>query len=190
MEARVHAHEKPTRMESRLKSRVLLWGNSPPLDSHMVAALRSESCEVTLATGRRQALGITRGHLDVLVLDFAFHSREFSQPASRHCRTFVLAESLEQLILALERRVDAALVKPLGLEQVRTVIRNLLGGARMQVWAEDWHPQHGSFLQTHMNQGSSIAKGQCDEHHHGEEMNAFTGAVPGRLAGGWEEKRA
>ena len=106
----------------------------------MVAALRSESCEVTLATNRRQALGITRGHLDVLVLDFAIHSQEFSQPPSSPCRTLVLADSLEQLILALEKRVDAALVKPLDPTQVRVAIRNLLGGSRMQAWVEVWCP--------------------------------------------------
>src|ERR1017187_6910850 len=111
----------------------------------MVAALRSESCEVTLTTNRRQALNITRRHLDILVQDFAFHPRELSQPPSIACRTFVLAQSLEQLILALERRVEAALVKPLDPKQVRVVIRNLLCGARMEAWVEVWRPYSAPF---------------------------------------------
>jgi DNA-binding response OmpR family regulator len=117
-----------------MKARVLLWCNRPPLDGHLVAALRSEICELTLATDRRRAQGIAcSGHFDVLVLDFESNSREFPQLAARSCRTLVLAESLEQLILALETRVDAALMKPFDPQQVRTVIRWLLGGARMNM---------------------------------------------------------
>jgi DNA-binding response OmpR family regulator len=120
-----------------VKPRVLLWSSDPTLERDMVAALRSETCEVFLAADRRQALNIARtGGADVLVLDFNTQSREFSPPASkcsltkRACRTLVLADSLEQLTFASETQADGVLMKPLDPGHLRTVIHNLMKSAR------------------------------------------------------------
>jgi len=137
----------PAKMELPVKARVLVFSSDSTLERHMVAALPSESCEIISATDCRQALDITRtGHVDVLVLDFDSHCREFSQLAStfsfaeRHCPTIVLADSLEQLSLASDSGVDGVLMKPLGPDQGQTVIHNLLAGASMQALAERWRP--------------------------------------------------
>jgi DNA-binding response OmpR family regulator len=127
----------PARLGLPVSPRVLLLGSDPTLERDMVAALRSESCEVSLAADCRQALNITRtSHVDVLVLDFNSQSREFSQLASefsfakRRCRTLVLTGSLEQLTLASETRVDGVLMKPLDPNHLRTVIHLLMESAR------------------------------------------------------------
>lgn len=137
----------PARMELPVKARVLVLGSDSTLQKDMVAALPSESCEILVAADCRQALDIARtGHVAVLVVDFDSHSRELSQLASifnfaeRRCPTLVLAGSLEQLTLASETGVDGVLMKPLDPDQGRTVIHNLLAGARMQALAERWRP--------------------------------------------------
>jgi DNA-binding response OmpR family regulator len=138
-----------------VKTRVLLLGSDSTLERGMVAALRSESCEVNLAADCRQALNITRtGQVDVLVLDFDVHCREeFSQLAlefslaERGCQTLVLANSLEQLTLASETRVDGVLMKPLDPDYLRTVIHNLLVGVPTQALAERWRPNTALVLE-------------------------------------------
>jgi DNA-binding response OmpR family regulator len=138
----------PAKIQSSVKPRVLVLGSDSTHDRDMVAALPSENCEIILAADCRQALDITRtGRVDVLVLDFDSLSREFSQVASklsfvqRRCRTLVLADSLEQLTLASETGVDGVLMKPLDPDQGRTVIHNLLAGARRQALGERWRPR-------------------------------------------------
>ena len=137
----------PARMELPVKARVLVLGGDPNLERDVIAAFPSESCEVIWAADCRQALEMTRtGHVDVLVVDFDTHSREFSQLASvfdfaeRRCSTLALAGSLEQLTLASETGVDGVLMKPLDRDQGRTVIHNLLAGGRMQALAESGRP--------------------------------------------------
>ncbi len=124
---------RPTRSGWPLNPRVLLSSGDPSSERETLAALQSQSCEVLLAAGRRQTLGrIHAGDVDVLVLDFAVHSRKFSQFASEFrlgelpCRTLVLAHSLEQAILATEAQADGVLVKPLDPNHLRSMIRNLL----------------------------------------------------------------
>jgi DNA-binding response OmpR family regulator len=131
-----------------VKTRVLLLGSDSAFERTMVAALEAERCEVILADGCRQALDIIRsGHVDVLVLDLDIHSREFSHLASQcsladgGCPTLVLADSLEQLALASESRVDGVLMKPLDPNHLRTVIDNLLAGTRTQALGECWRPE-------------------------------------------------
>ena len=76
------------------------------------------------------------GQVNVLVLVFDIHSWEFSQLASililagRRCRTLLLADSLEQLALAIDTPVDAVLLKPYAPRHVRSVIQNLFAGTR------------------------------------------------------------
>jgi DNA-binding NtrC family response regulator len=130
-----------------VKTRVLLLGSDSTFERNMVAALESESCGVILAHDCRQALDIIRfGHVDVLVLGLHIDSREFSHLASkcsltaRGCRTLVVADSLEQVALASESRVDGVLMKPLDANQLRTVIDNLLDGARTRALGERWRP--------------------------------------------------
>jgi DNA-binding response OmpR family regulator len=137
----------PAKMELPGKARVLVFGSDSTLERHMVAPLPSESCEIILAADSREALDLIHtGHVDVLVLDFDSHSREFPQFAStssfaeRHCPTLVLADSLEELILASETGVDGVLMKPLDPDQGRALIDNLLAGASMQPVAERWAP--------------------------------------------------
>jgi DNA-binding response OmpR family regulator len=120
-------------MELPVKARVLVLGSDSTLERQVVAALPSESCEIISAADSRQALAITRiGPVDVLVLDFDSHSREFPQLAStssfaeRHCPTLVLADSLEELILASETGVDGVFMKPLDPDQGRALINKLL----------------------------------------------------------------
>lgn len=135
----------PAKLGLPVKPRVLLMGSDPTLERDVVAALRPESCEVSLAADCRQALNITRtGQFDVLVLDFDIHSREFSPLASkfnlaeRGCRILVLADSLEQVVLASESWVHGVLMKPFEPHHVRTVIENLLVGARTRAVGESW----------------------------------------------------
>lgn len=130
-----------------MKPRVLLLDIDSIFESDLLAALRSESCEVILASNCRQALDIARtGHVDILVLDFDLHSQEFSRLASQFrlgetpCRTLVFARSLEQLTLASATQVDGILVKPIDLNQVRTAVHNLLAGVRTQALTESWRP--------------------------------------------------
>jgi DNA-binding response OmpR family regulator len=137
----------PARLGLPVKTLVLLLGNDSTLERDTVAALESESCEVILADDYCQALDIIRtGHVDVLVLDFDIHSREFSHLASkfsraeRGCRILLLADSLEQVALASENRVDGVLMKPLEPHHVRTVIDHLLTSARTQALGERWRP--------------------------------------------------
>jgi|ERR1017187_2322589 DNA-binding response OmpR family regulator len=137
----------PAKLGLPVNPRVLLLGSDPTFERNMVTAPESERCGVNLADDCRQALDITcNSQVDVLVLDFNIHSREFSQLASqsrfaeRGCRTLVLADSLEQLALASESRVDGVLMKPLDANYLRTVIDNLLDGARIQVLGERWRP--------------------------------------------------
>ena len=114
------------------KPRALLWGSDASIETHTLAAFRSARCEVLLATDRRQAIDATHhSHVDVLVLNFRLHSREFSQLATIAslviwpCRILVLADSLEQLALAIEAPVGGVLVKPLDPEQLRAVVHSL-----------------------------------------------------------------
>ena len=143
----------PAKSVSPVKPRVLLLGSDPTLERNMVAALGSETCEVLWSADCRQALDLTRtSQVDVLVLDFNIHSREFSQLASkcrfaeRGCRTLVLADSLEQVALADETLVHGVLMKPLDPTHVRTVIDGLLG-ARAQALTESWRPDSCSRFQ-------------------------------------------
>ncbi len=128
--------------------RVLLLGGDSTFERNMIAALESERCGVILADDCRQALDIIRfGHVDVLVLDLDIHSREFLHLASQcslaepGCRTLVLADSLEQVALASETRVDGVLMKPLDAHHLRTGIDSLLDGARTQALGESWRPE-------------------------------------------------
>ena len=137
----------PAKTLSPMKSRVLLLCSDPTLERNMVAALGSETCEVLWSADCCQALDITRtSQVDVLVLDFNIHSREFSQLASkcrfaeRGCRTLVLADFLEQVALADETLVDGVLVKPLDPAHVRTAIHGLLG-ARGRALTASGHPE-------------------------------------------------
>ena len=135
----------PTKAVSPVKPRVLLLGRDPTLESKVVAALGLKTCEVQCSADCRQSLDLTcTSHVDVLVLDSNIHSREFSQLASksrfaeRGCRTLVLADSLEQVALASESWVHGVLMKPFEPHHVRTVIGNLLVGARTQALGESW----------------------------------------------------
>ncbi len=137
----------PARIGLPVKARVLVLGDDSTLEQDVVAALRSESCEVILPADCAQALDFIRtGHVVVLVLDFDTHSREFSRLApilslaERRCRTLVLADSLEQLTLASETGVDGVLMKPLDPNQGRTVIQHLVAGVRTQAADEGGRP--------------------------------------------------
>lgn len=134
------------RMGSPARTRVLLLDSNSPPEPEVVAALRSEGCEIILADDCRHALDITRtGQVDVLVLDFDIHARGFSQLASKfvsaegRCRTLVLTGSLEQLTLASETGADGVPVRPLDLKQLRIVFEYLLAGRRTQPLPERWH---------------------------------------------------
>lgn len=136
-----------------MNPRVLLIGRNPTVERDMVAALRSENCEVSFAADCRQALDITgTDQIDVLVLDFDLHCREFSLLASncnlteRGCPILVLADSLEQLVLASETRADGVLMKPLDPHHARTVVEKLLAGERTQALGESWRPDTAPVL--------------------------------------------
>lgn len=142
----------PAKMESPLKSRVLLLGIDSRLESEMATALRGESCEVILAADCRQAVEIIRGsEVDILVLDSDVPSQDLLQLASkfsfaaRPCRTLVLADSLEQLTLAAETLADGVLMKPLDRNQMQAVIRNLLADAGTRGLTESRRPDNTRF---------------------------------------------
>jgi hypothetical protein len=48
------------------------------------------------------------------------------------------------LSLASETRVDGVLMKPLDPNHLRTVVNNLLAGARTYAPVEKWRPRYGS----------------------------------------------
>jgi DNA-binding response OmpR family regulator len=137
----------PARVELSVKTRVLLLGNDSTLERDIGAALRSEGCEVIWATDCREAIDMVRtGRVDVLVMDFHIHSKEFPQLApksslgERCCRTLVLAGSLEELTFASEGQVDGVLIKPVDPNQARIAIHNLLADVGTQAQAERWQP--------------------------------------------------
>ena len=144
----------PARLGLPVIPRVLLLGGDSTLERNMVNALESDGYEVCLVADCCQALDITRtGHVHVLVIDFILCCREFSQLApefslaERGCRTLVLANSLEQLTLASETRVDGVLMKPLDPDYLRTVIHHLLVGVPTQALAERWRPNTAPVLE-------------------------------------------
>lgn len=145
----------PTRASSKVKTRLLLLAANSTFQQALAAALRSDNCEIILAAGCRQALDLARSlQVDVLVVDFDLHGREFSRLAPQsgfeegHCPTLILTGSLEQLTFSYEAGTDGALMKPIDPSQLRTVIQNLLAGARAPALTGKWPPDAVLFPET------------------------------------------
>ena len=123
--------------------RVLWFESDASLDNGIVSALRAEGYDVNFAASEREAAEVMRAIvIDILVLDFDSHSREFEQVMAKWragrpgCCVLAIARSLEQLALASELAVDGVLMKPLDPSRVATVLNHLRSGLRVQF--EEW----------------------------------------------------
>jgi DNA-binding NarL/FixJ family response regulator len=151
----------PARTGSSVKRRVLLMPWDTTFERDMVAALRSENCEVFSAADSCQPLAIARAcSIHLLVLDLAIDPHLVYQlwsqlnAVTRRFRTLALADSLEQLSRASETLVDGILVKRLEPNQVRTAVHNLLAGGQIRAPIERTRPDRADL--------SATPRSKCD----------------------------